>query len=509
MSRAPSIPGRPSGWPAEPNGATATRSSEGAEPARPVTRSSRPPRKSISPWANQTSLSAYAVRSSTAARGNGQVSEVVAVPRSASVPAEARVLPEPPLVRAERPVVREERAHHWSDPPQRRSSPTPREAAVTPTAISQGAAPVPYFTVPPSVAAVAPVARASVETFTAPGTAPNAHAHATPAASMASTVIGASNVIERPAHTSAAERAPQERQSTPSKTPPRGLDTGRHSDRHSDPGELAENFFSKEHRQSPSDPLWDDSEDLSPRAMTHGSKRAMLITFWMLGVSLTAIAIFVIYNQWVMPAPAPLTGTVALDLPTPTAVAPTPSAVPAQPSTPSAPSTPAPAPQAVAPAPQVVAPTAVPTTDPSVAAVDPTLHEGEPEPPENDPVVVDEPAATPEALQRYDALLVEGATRKNRARIREIYEEAVSINPNGDAALSKLAYYFLNAGKNEEAREYAQRAVAANPKSSEGWIVLGAAREALRDREGAAEAYKQCATLAEGEFVNECKRLAR
>lgn len=245
--------------------------------------------------------------------------------------------------------------------------------------------------------------------------------------------------------------------------------------------------------------------------MTHGSKRAMVTTLWILGVSLTAIGAFVFYNQVVMPAPAPLSGgggalMVPPPLP-PEQAAPSMGArpVPPVPTAPVAPVEPV--------AEEPVAPVVPAAADPT-QATEPALAVGdEPEPPENSPGVdfPDAPENAPDPAN-YDTLLNEANTlsrRGKRADVVAAYERAIAANPNADAALSKLAFYYLNAGKNDDAQRYALRAVTANPKSSEGWIVLGAAREALRDREGAREAYRNCAERSEGEFVVECKRLAR
>jgi cytochrome c-type biogenesis protein CcmH/NrfG len=48
-----------------------------------------------------------------------------------------------------------------------------------------------------------------------------------------------------------------------------------------------------------------------------------------------------------------------------------------------------------------------------------------------------------------------------------------------------------------------------DPTSSEGWIVLGAARHALGDPRGARDAYRECAERGVGEYVVECKRMLR
>ncbi len=89
------------------------------------------------------------------------------------------------------------------------------------------------------------------------------------------------------------------------------------------------------------------------------------------------------------------------------------------------------------------------------------------------------------------------------------YEEALALNPNSSEALGKLAFHQLNRGKNAEAAELANRAISIDATNSEGWIVLGAARHALRDREGAREAYRKCAELGTGAYVQECRHMLR
>lgn len=404
------------------------------------------PQRSVSPWARPGTQP---------------------IPRHAPVPSEARVLPEPRIIQHEPLPVAAERGepHHWSDPPPRSQSapaqPDPAPATATP-----------YFTIPSPAQPVAAVLPAQ------------------PLAPRAS---------ERPT----------------AKTPPRGVEAGRTSDpgRRSDPGhhDLGdhEHFFASQPPKALSETMWDEHDSL-PGTMTHGSKRAMHTTFWILGISVGVIGAFVIYNQVVMPAPAQLTGGTALDLPTPMA----PLAEAPQPQRPPTAAPPV-APKVVAPVPVASTPAeAAPSNDP---AVEPEPPENEPdlEPelePENDPPALAGPAEGSPAMGSYRELLDQANIfyrQGKRQRALEAFELAIAVNPNGDEALSKLAYHYLNLGKNEDARQYAQRSVAANPKNSEGWIVLGAAREALRDREGAKEAYRQCATIAEGSFVSECKRLAR
>jgi hypothetical protein len=97
---------------------------------------------------------------------------------------------------------------------------------------------------------------------------------------------------------------------------------------------------------------------------------------------------------------------------------------------------------------------------------------------------------------------------KNRQAIA-VYEQAATLDPNATAILSHLAFSYLNRGDNTPARDYAARAVAVDPANSEGWIVLGAARATLGDGPGARDAYKKCVEFGKGEYVAECKRVAR
>jgi cytochrome c-type biogenesis protein CcmH/NrfG len=90
----------------------------------------------------------------------------------------------------------------------------------------------------------------------------------------------------------------------------------------------------------------------------------------------------------------------------------------------------------------------------------------------------------------------------------QFYLRALAIAPEGAEALSGLAMYYLNQGKNQKAKERAEEAVKVDPKSSEGWIVLGASRSALGDSAGARKAYQECAQF-EGKYMGECKRMLR
>ena len=62
---------------------------------------------------------------------------------------------------------------------------------------------------------------------------------------------------------------------------------------------------------------------------------------------------------------------------------------------------------------------------------------------------------------------------------------------------------------NQEAKRFAERTVQIDPKSSTGWIVLGAAFDGMNDHQAALEAYKTCAEEAVGKYVTECRNLLR
>jgi hypothetical protein len=125
--------------------------------------------------------------------------------------------------------------------------------------------------------------------------------------------------------------------------------------------------------------------------------------------------------------------------------------------------------------------------------------------------------ATPAAEGGGDA--IDAAAVLERARKLEeankpkqalaVYEEAVQRLPVNSTVLGRLAFAYLNRGRDADAVQYAEKAVEIDPTNSEGWIVLGAGKFQLGDRKAAKEAYKKCAEQAKGEYVAECKRMNR
>ena len=127
-------------------------------------------------------------------------------------------------------------------------------------------------------------------------------------------------------------------------------------------------------------------------------------------------------------------------------------------------------------------------------------------------VQVPVPTTPMEADGDYVEMLNAANTLFRRGRHKEslqAYHRALALRPSGAQALSKIAYLELNRGKKDVAKEYATRAVTSDPTNSEGWIVLGASLEAMRDRAGALAAYEKCSQLGTGTYVVECRRLAR
>jgi Flp pilus assembly protein TadD len=120
-----------------------------------------------------------------------------------------------------------------------------------------------------------------------------------------------------------------------------------------------------------------------------------------------------------------------------------------------------------------------------------------------------DPLAAAAEVQR---LVAEARALDKAGKARQavtLYEQAVALDPNASALLSHLAFAYLNRGDNQPAGEFAGRAVAVDATNSEGWIVLGAARDALGDGPGARDAYKKCVQLGTGDYVTECRRVSR
>ncbi|MBO6936355.1 MAG: DUF4388 domain-containing protein [Deltaproteobacteria bacterium] len=119
-----------------------------------------------------------------------------------------------------------------------------------------------------------------------------------------------------------------------------------------------------------------------------------------------------------------------------------------------------------------------------------------------------ETAEVPAPTGDYATLLEEANGLRGRRKEAKL-REAIDANPLGGEALTELAWILLNRGQYAEARDFSQRASTIDPTSSKAWITLGAARQSLRDQEGAMEAYRNCVETGTGQFVAECRRVLR
>jgi predicted Zn-dependent protease len=235
----------------------------------------------------------------------------------------------------------------------------------------------------------------------------------------------------------------------------------------------------------------------------------MYATLALLGGSLLLLMGYLAYHRLIMPVPVELGA--GGGMPT-VEIARTDSAEP-RPLPPLHVSAPVPAPRPPAPAATTGAVTAAPPA-PASATAAPTTAASAPEQAPAGPAPSAAATAQPPATDNGEAasMLQAAHALYERGRRKEAlaaYEQVLALDPQAPAALSRIAYLHLDSGDDALAQQYAARAVELDPTSSEGWIVLGAAREALRDRAGARDAYQRCAATGVGPFAAECRRLAR
>ncbi len=292
---------------------------------------------------------------------------------------------------------------------------------------------------------------------------------------------------------------------------------------------LHQEFFS----QPPQHPHAEEPWELEPpAAMAHGARRAMYATLVLLGGSLLALGGYLVYARLVMPVPVELghaAGLPARVLPVAPAVPPAPPAARVARAEPVATAAaPAALPPATTATPAPTATTATPAPTPALAPglqagaqaapviVPPPARPGQlgaaPQASPESPAATTRAAASSAGVSEVSAALASAQALLDAGRREDAiaaYEQLLARHPDVAPAISRMAYLRLDAGDNERARELAARAVAVDQTSSEGWIVLGAAREALGDHRGAREAYRSCASLAVGEYALECQRLVR
>ena len=159
-----------------------------------------------------------------------------------------------------------------------------------------------------------------------------------------------------------------------------------------------------------------------------------------------------------------------------------------------------------------------PEPEPALAAAVQT-DVSDPARPANEPSEAAEPSEPPGSTtvaggDALDAAAVLEAARRlddqgKQKQALELYESAAQRLPINSTVVGRLAFAYLNRGRDADAVRFAERAVELDPTNSEGWIVLGAGRQQLGDRKAAKAPYKQCAEMAKGAYLAECKRLTR
>lgn len=160
----------------------------------------------------------------------------------------------------------------------------------------------------------------------------------------------------------------------------------------------------------------------------------------------------------------------------------------------------------------VTAPVAVPA--PAPAGDSATSEPGVPAPDTDPPSAA--PSPNPNALypptgavDTYEAQLELARRLKRGSRAVAAYRRAIELNPEGSPALAELARLMLARSHSREASELAERATAIDPSNALAWVTLGAARQMRGDRQGARQAYQNCAKLGKGQYVSECRAMLR
>jgi hypothetical protein len=145
-------------------------------------------------------------------------------------------------------------------------------------------------------------------------------------------------------------------------------------------------------------------------------------------------------------------------------------------------------------------PDAHPPQEPAQAAgtVPATVSSDSAKPPEASPT-----ATVTQVLTKGRSLEERGQNAKAIA----LYLRALNEAPGSSSLQSRLAFAYLNAGKNADAALNASRATQTDETNSEAWIVLGAAQDLLGKRQAAQAAYRNCASKGRGQYVTECRRM--
>ena len=259
--------------------------------------------------------------------------------------------------------------------------------------------------------------------------------------------------------------------------------------------EVAEDFFRSEQKvHQVEHETWDDLQK-SELPISPGMKKAKYATFAILAAGFVLIGGYLVYQNVIMPQPVQLSGGAPPELPDSFeeegGEAPVQEAAPEE--------TPEEAPQEAA---AVVAEgageegealTAEGEEEAAVEGEEEAVVEGE----------EGEAAAEGEAEEAV-------AEAEAPAEAEEPAEaEAPAASPADARRIARQALSALNRRRNEEAAQLAQQALAADNTVALGWLVLGAARQEMRDAAGAREAYQSCVDQGQGREVRDCRAMLR
>jgi cytochrome c-type biogenesis protein CcmH/NrfG len=291
----------------------------------------------------------------------------------------------------------------------------------------------------------------------------------------------------------------------------RALGTGDHA-------VVTEEFFTTKKKSVPVE--HDDFADLqrSLEPMSAERKQAMWATAGIVLVGLLAIGSYYYYQNYHMPQPVQLGRAGPVEMPqlatsTTTPPATTEAAPPA--TTEAAP----PATTEVAPpaTTEVAPPATTEVAPPATTEVAPpaTTEVAPPATTEVAPPATTEvaPPATTETApaETYESVLAQAVAARGAARQMPLLQRAIELNPNGADALARLSYIYIQRpgrANMEQARSLAERATAADPTNSQGWLVLGAARSELGDRAGARAAFDALRRAGHGPLRRGVPRVA-
>lgn len=256
---------------------------------------------------------------------------------------------------------------------------------------------------------------------------------------------------------------------------------------------VAEDFFRSEQKEHQVEhETWDDLQK-SELPISPDMKKAKYATFAILAAGFVLIGGYVVYQNVIMPQPVQLSGGAPPELPD--------TFGDEGETTPDEPEQ----------APEVEEAVAAPVEEAEGEAVEGEALEGEAVAEGEEAALEGEAEAAVEGEESAEgeavAAVEEPAAEEPAAEEPAAEEPAAS--PADARRIARQALSALNRRRNEEAAQLAQQALAADSTIALGWLVLGAARQEMRDAAGAREAYQNCVDQGQGREVGDCRAMLR